>query len=180
MPGMYEDNVFLLGQFDEAMEHELIVPLTIEIKKQAELKEGQIDLYINSPGGYIYLMEHIVQLMERAKAQGVMVRTIVPEMAYSCGSMVAIAGTIGERYIGRRAEHLAHYGQSMTFQTTPLQAERFAEATQRNFKNNLAHYKKYCDIPNLDSQMLDDGFFIPAARAIKWNLADKYMDKLEV
>lgn len=180
MPGMYEDNVFYLNQFDEAMEHEIVIPLTMEIKKQAELKDGRIDLYINSPGGYIFLMQHIVELVENAKASGIVVRTIVPEMAYSAGSMVAIAGTLGERYIGRRAEHLAHYGESMTFQTTPLQAERFAEAVQRNFKNNLAHYKKYCDIPNIDSQMLDDGFFVPAAKAIKYKMADKYMDKLEI
>jgi ATP-dependent protease ClpP protease subunit len=180
MTGMYEDNIFYLKEFDEAMEHEILIPLTMEIREQNKLREGQIDLYINSPGGYIYLMQHIVELIELAKEQGTIVRTIVPEMAYSAGSMVAIAGSPGERYIGRRAEHLAHYGASINFQTTPLQAERFAEQTKRSFAHNLAHYKKYCDIPNLDSEMLDDGFYIPAAKAIKYKMADKYMDKLEV
>lgn len=177
MSGYFEDNVFYICEFDEGLES-LLIPLTNEIKEQAKLKDGLIDLYINSPGGYAYILEHFVQLVEAAKREGVVVRTIVPEMAYSAGSMLAITGTVGERYIGRRAEHLAHYGEVVGFgSTTPLQAERFGAKNKRTFKHNYDHYQKYCQIPNLEKEMLDDGFFIPASKAIKWKLADKYMDK---
>jgi ATP-dependent protease ClpP protease subunit len=180
MPGQYEDNVFFIGDFDDALENTIIVPLTHEIKKQAELKDGRIDLYVNSCGGYLHLVNHMIELVEIAKNSGVTVRTIVPDIAYSAGSMLAITGTVGERYIGRRAEHLVHYGQIMSFETTEQQVDRFTAHKKRMFKGNFDHYQKYCKIPNLSQQMLDDGYFIVARDAIKWGLADHYMEKMEL
>lgn len=180
MPGHYEDNMFFIGDFDDALENQILIPLTQEVAKQSKEKNGRIDLYINSVGGYVHLVSHIVELVEIAKSQGVVVRTIVPDMAFSAGSALAITGTPGERYIGRRAEHLIHYGQIMSFETTPEQIKRFTAWKDRKFKANLEHYKKYCDIPNLDQHILDDGFFVTARDCIKWKLADKYMDKLEI
>jgi ATP-dependent protease ClpP protease subunit len=180
LPWQFEDNTFFIGDFDDSLEQQVIVPLTQEIRKQSELKNGVIDLYINSIGGYLHLVNHMTELVELAKASGVVVRTIVPDMAFSAGSMLAITGTVGERYIGKRAEHLIHYGQIMSFETTEQQIDRFTAHKKRIFKGNLDHYKKYCNVPNLDQQMLDDGFFVTAKEAIKWGMADKYMDKLEL
>lgn len=180
MPGTNEGNVFFISDFDDALEGSVILPLTEQISKQSALRDGRIDLYINSVGGYLHLLRHLVELVEIAKAQDVVVRTIVPEMAFSAGSMLAITGTPGERYIGREAEHLIHYGQIMSFETTPEQIKRFTAFKERKMKSNLLHYKKYADVPDIDTKMLDDGFFVPARQAIKWNLADKYMDKMEV
>lgn len=178
MPGQFEDNTFFVGDFDDALEQQIIVPLTQEIKKQAELKTGRIDLFINSCGGYLHLVNHMTELVELAKASGVVVRTIVPDIAFSAGSMLAITGTEGERYIGKRAEHLVHYGQIMSFETTEEQIDRFTAHKKRLFKANLNHYQKYCSIPDLDQKMLDDGYFVTAQQALKWGMADKYMDKL--
>lgn len=178
MPGTNEGNVFFISDFDDALEGSVILPLTEEIAKQSRFKDGRIDLYINSVGGYLHLLRHMVELVEIAKDQGIVVRTIVPEMAFSAGSMLAIAGTPGERYIGREAEHLIHYGQIMSFETTPEQIKRFTAFKERKMKANLAHYKKYANVPDLDKHMLDDGFFVPAAKCIRWGLADKYMDKM--
>lgn len=180
MPGTYEDNTFFIGDFDDSLEQQVLVPLTQEIRKQSELKNGYIDLYINSCGGYLHLVNHMTELVELAKANGVVVRTIVPDIAFSAGSMLAITGTVGERYIGRRAEHLIHYGQIMSFETTEQQIDRFTAHKKRIFKGNLDHYKKYCNVPDLDQQMLDDGFFVTAKDAIKWGMADKYIEKLEL
>jgi ATP-dependent protease ClpP protease subunit len=180
MPGNYEDNIFFIGDFDDALERDVIIPLTQEIAKQSKEKDGRIDLYINSVGGYVHLVMHMVELVEIAKAQGIKVRTIVPDMAFSAGSALAVTGSPGERYIGRRAEHLIHYGQIMSFETTPEQIKRFSAWKDRKFKANLEHYQKYCKIPDLDKHILDDGFFVTAQQAIKWGMADKYMDKLEI
>lgn len=180
MPGHYEDNVFFIGDFDDQLENSVIVPLTKEISNQAREKDGRVDLYINSVGGYVHLVNHIVELVEIAKAEGIVVRTIVPDMAFSAGSMLAITGTVGERYIARRAEHLIHYGQIMSFETTPEQIKRFTAWKERKMKANLEHYNKYSDVPNLAKHILDDGFFVTAQQAIKWGMADKYMDKLEL
>lgn len=180
MPGHYEDNVFFIGDFDDSLENSIMIPLTREIANQAKEKDGRIDLYINSVGGYVHLANHFVNLVEIAKREGITVRTIVPDMAFSAGSMLAITGTPGERYIAKDAEHLIHYGQIMSFETTPEQIKRFTAWKERKLKANLTHYKKYCDIPNLEKHILDDGFFVTAKQAIQWNLADKYMDKLEL
>lgn len=180
MPARNEDNVFFIADFDDSAEMELIVPLTREIQEQSKLRNGRIDLHITSIGGYGHLVEHVVELVENAKANDITVRTIVPSMAFSAGSMLAVAGTPGERYIGKNAEHLIHYGQIMSFETTPKQVERFRKWKERQFRKNLEHYRKYCDIPDLDKEMLDDGWFVPARQAIKWGMADKYIDKLDL
>lgn len=180
MPGTFENNTFFIGDFDDNLEQQLIVPFTQEIKKQSELKRGRIDLYINSIGGYLHLVNHFIELIELAKFNEVVVRTIVPDIAFSAGSMLAITGTKGERYIGRRAEHLVHYGQIMSFETTEEQIDRFTAHKKRLFKGNLQHYQKYCDIPDLDQKMLDDGYFLTARECIKFGLADKYIDKFDL
>ena len=180
MPGRYEDNVFFIGDFDDALENDIIIPLTQEIANQAKEKEGRIDLYINSVGGYVHLVNHLVELVEIAKAQGIVVRTIVPDMAFSAGSYLAVTGTKGERYIGKRAEHLIHYGQIMSLETTPEQIKRFTAWKDRKFKANVAHYKHYCNIPDLEQKIQDDGYFVVAKDCIKWDMADKYMDKLVI
>lgn len=180
MPARNEDNVFFITDFDDSAEMDLIVPLTREIQDQSKFKNGRIDLYITSIGGYGHLVEHVVELVENAKSMGITVRTIVPSMAFSAGSMLAVTGTPGERYIGKNAEHLIHYGQIMSFETTPKQVERFRKWKERQFKKNLAHYKKYCSIPDIDQEMLDDGWFVPAPQAIKWKMADKYISHLDL
>jgi len=180
LPARNDDNVFFITEFDDQSEMDLIIPLTKEIQHQLKFKDGRIDLYITSVGGYGHLLEHCVELVEIAKTNGVVVRTIVPSMAFSAGSMLAVTGTPGERYIGRDAEHLIHYGQIMSFETTPQQVERYRKWKERQFKKNLDHYKKYCDIPDLDKEMMDDSFFVPANKAIQWKMADKYMNKLDL
>lgn len=180
MPGHFEDNVFFIGDFDESLENTIILPLTQEVKKQSKEREGRIDLYINSCGGYLHVVNHMVELIEIAKTNGVVVRTIVPDIAFSAASMLAITGTPGQRYIGKRAEHLIHYGQIYSFETTEEQIDRFTAHKKRMFKGNFDHYQKYANIPGLDQKMLDDGYFVTAREALRFGMADKYMEKLEI
>jgi ATP-dependent protease ClpP protease subunit len=180
MPGQYKGNRFFIGDFDDELESGIVIPLTKEIAKQTESSEGYIDLYINSMGGYAHLVGHLVELVELAKRHGVIVRTIVPSMAFSAGSILAITGSPGERYIGKNAEHLIHYGQIASFESTPQQVERYRKWKDRYFKSTVAHYKKYSNIPNLDQEILDDGWFVPAKDCLKYGLADKYTDKFAI
>lgn len=175
-----EDNVFILNDFDDSMESNLVLDLTLEVEKQATKIDGHIDLWVNSFGGYTHLVNHMIQLLEIAKRNGVTVRTMVPAIAFSAGSMIAIAGSPGERYIARDAEHLIHYGRTMgTQEETPKQVERWSAYKDRDFKRLFAHYQKHANVPNLDTEMMDDGFFIPAAKCLKFGLADKYLDKFD-
>lgn len=178
MPGKFEDNTFFIGDFDDSLEMDIIVPLTKEIKYQSKKADGQIDLWINSFGGYSHLVMHLIELVEIAKRDGIKVRTIVPNAAFSAGSMLAVTGSPGERYISKHADHLVHYGTIASFETTPEQIKRYQKWKERQFKYSITHYKKYCDIPNLEQGIQDDGWFIPAADCIRNKMADRYMDKL--
>lgn len=178
MPGRYEDNVFFIGDFDDSLELDVVIPLTREIQNQKEQANPKIDLYINSFGGYSHLVMHLIELVEAAKREGIVVRTIVPNAAFSAGSMLAVTGTPGERYIAKHADHLVHYGSIASFETTPEQIKRYQKWKERQFKYSITHYKKYCEIPDLEKNIQDDGWFIPAADCLKYKIADKYTDKL--
>lgn len=171
---------YIMGVFDESLLKEIIVPLTRKIEDGSQLKEPPtLDFYINSPGGSGYIVMHLIRLFELAQKKGFKIRTIVPQYAYSAGSMLAIAGTKGERYIGETAEHLPHYGQQYGgYLTTPLQIERTMAHKKRWFKGLIDHYKKYSNIPDIDEKLKDDDYFITAKNCIRWGLADKYMEEL--
>ena len=61
--------------------------------------------------------------------------------------------------------------------STPQQVERYRKWKDRYFKSTVAHYKKYANIPNIDQEILDDGWFVPAKDCLKYSLADKFTDK---
>lgn len=162
------------------MEREVLVPLAKEIQRQARYKDGKIDLWINSYGGYRHLVFNIISLVELAKRSGVIVRTIVPDIAYSAGSILAVTGSPGERYIERTAEHLMHYGTTGSADETPEQVDRNYRQKKAAFSKIYKHYEKYSNVPDLEQMMNDDAFYVPAVKCIKWGLADKYMDKFDI
>jgi ATP-dependent protease ClpP protease subunit len=174
-----DDNRFyLLGEFGDEMKWSIIVPLTKKIEDLKKVKDASLEIYISSHGGDGYLVTHIIELLEIAKRNDIKVKTIVTSHAFSAGSMLAVVGTKGERYISRMAEHLVHYGSIGTGERTPAQIERSTDYKKRWFKLMVAHYKKYSNIPDLEEHIKDDLFFIPADKCIKWGLADKYMEEL--
>jgi len=176
-----DGNVFHLTDFDDNMEQTVVLPLYREIQKQSSLREGYIDLYINSFGGYRHLVFELISLVELAKRNGVIVRTVVPDIAYSAGSILAVTGTPGERYIERGGEHLLHYGfTGGGGESTPEQVERNTIQKREGFKKIYKHYDKYTEVPGLKEKMNDDSFFVPATSCIKWKIADKYMDKFDI
>lgn len=163
------------------MDQNLLIPLTTAVRQQSELREGRIDLFITSYGGNANTLFHVVELVEMAKRNDVVVRTIVTTAAYSAGSMLAVAGTPGERYISKDALHLVHYGNTgVSADNTPLQAARRHNADQLMFKQVISHYNKYCDMPNLEHNILDDNWYIKATDAKRWGMADKYLDKFDL
>lgn len=174
-------NTFYIGEFDGQMEESLMIPLALAVKQQSNLVDGRLDMFVNSYGGNANIAFTVVELMEMAKREGVIVRTMVTSAAYSAGSIIAVAGSPGERYIAKGAQHLAHYGFAPRGEdSTPLQAQRNHAATQVFFKQVVAHYNKYCDIPNLEENLLEDDWYITSVQAKRWGLADQYLDKYQM
>lgn len=170
---------YILGEFNDDLQKGVIIPLTNKISELADRRNAEVEFYINSNGGDGHLCMYLVALFELAKKRDIKVKTIVPSIALSAGSILAVAGTKGERYIAGGAEHLVHYGQFDGYRkTTPLQIERGTERWKRWTNSLLEHYKKYCSIPELEEHLKDDDFWVPAAQCIEWGLADKYMEEL--
>lgn len=183
MSGYHDgSNTFYLGEVDWDMEGDMIVPLHRAISEQSKLAHGlgRIDMFINSYGGLAHVAFHIVEMMELAKAEGIIVRTVVTSNAYSAGSIIAVAGTPGFRYIAKNAQHLVHYGSTGSRNKSPEQATRNHKATHDFFKQISDHYKHYCDIPDLEEYLKTDDWFINSAKAKKWKMADNFLDKFVV
>lgn len=177
-----DGNTFAIFDFDDNLEQTIVLPMFREIQNQTRYTNGSINLMINSFGGYRHLVFQMISLVEMAKRNNVVVRTIVPDIAYSAGSILAVTGTPGERYIEKTAEHLIHYGQTGSAESTPEQVERNYIQKQQGFKKILDHYQKHTNLgrEDLDSLMNDDSAYIPANKCIKWGLADKYLDKFDL
>lgn len=177
---VYGNKFYIMGNFKDDMIEEIIAPLNNKIIELQNQKNAEIELHISSNGGNYDMSWKIIDLIEQAKNNDIVVKTIVTYGAFSVGSMVAVTGTKGERYIARTAEHLIHYG---TFNghrhTTPLQQERTTEYFKRHLNNVESHYKKYANVPKLKEHIKDDDFYIPADKCIEWGLADKYTDELK-
>lgn len=174
------DSTFFIYDFDETTEQHIIPDLYEKIQDESKKKDGSITLMINSPGGYTHVMFHMVDLVEMAKRSGVVVRTVVPDMAFSCGSMLAITGSPGERYIAKSAKHLIHLGYQASGESTMEQIERNLSEKRAHFKKILNLYKTYANVPDLEKHVEDDNFYVDAAKAIRWGLADKYTDKFVI
>jgi ATP-dependent protease ClpP protease subunit len=87
----YRENIFngnavyIYGVFDES-----IIILLPEIKKEIDnqktLKNGKIIFHINSNGGQFKILQSLLNLVEYAKKENIIVETIVECNAFSCAS----------------------------------------------------------------------------------------------
>lgn len=181
MAGYHKGNVFYIGEFDAEMEETILVPLVTQTQKQSECG-GRLDLYINSYGGVLEIVQHVLGIIEVAKGHGVRVRTIITGAAYSGGSMVAVAGTVGERYMNRQSLHLVHYGASAAAARSPVESERNHKVDQRFFNLVKKHYRDYCDIPDevLSEGLNSDMWHITYTEAKRWGMCDKPLDRLNI
>lgn len=174
-----DNKFFILGEFNDEVKKEVLLPLTLKINELSGMRNAIIEIYINSNGGDGFLCFHLIHLLQLAQKRGITVRTIVMHAAFSSGSLLAVAGTKGERYITNTAEHCLHYGTAYGGALhTPLQADRVAAWTNRWFETIYNHYTKYAEVPNLKKRIADDAYFLPADKCIKYGLADKYYEEL--
>lgn len=172
-----ETGVYYVGDFDEELGEKLLPELDAEFAKRKGLRNpGSITLFINSHGGYTRVLFDVLAKVELLKAIGVTVKTVVAGYAYSCGALLAMAGTPGHRYTGPYAEFLLHMGSASTGRVeTPLQLERSAERVARHFATVETIIKRYARVPQLRSKLKDDNLFFDAEQAIAWGVVDKLL-----
>lgn len=164
------DGNFYLTTFDESLDE-----LTLAMARMARSADRALSIYINTDGGDATRTFALVEIIRWAKANGVLVETFVLCEAQSAGSIVAVAGTKGHRYVAYDGAYMLHYGQTSQVANSPVSAERIYKANKRHFNNLVSHYEANCDIPALSSKLQNDSLYITAQQAIEWNMADGYI-----
>lgn len=176
---IHNNTVYIHGLFDDSLST-ILPEIANIIKCQKESRNGEIIFHINSSGGSACWLLNLLEYIEKAKQDNIIVKTIVLAKAYSCGSMLACSGSVGHRYIGEYAEHLVHLG-SVNLQTitTEEQMLRLKEYTTQHFELCKKIYTKYASIPNLNQKLKDGDYYIYGKDIIEYGLADKFFSEID-
>ena len=171
-----DGQVYIYGEFDFTIFKFVLPKLMNMIDDFQNQKLSMIKFHINSPGGYLSVLQNLLALVERAKDEGIIVQTNVYSYAYSCASMLAASGTKGFRLVSPFAEHLVHLGCVWSgLATNDVEAEREAQAMMRHFEWVRSVYSQYATIKNLKKVIHDDNYYIVGEDIIKNGLADGMM-----
>lgn len=175
----FKEHFYILGEFDDTISRHVTPYLVKEIDKKSGEKDAKIRFYINSIGGYVKNLQELLSLIDLAKSRGIIVETYVLKEASSCGSLLAIYGTKGHRYVGRYATHLVHLGSAGTHVRNEIEFARQNEDVKAHFKFIKDMYKTHAKIKDLDKHIKDDWFFVRGQDMIKLGLADKFIGENE-
>ena len=185
------NSVFILDDFRTTTTNEMIgnlSDLVMNLEPRAEYKcKGTlkspydidtkqyniIDVFINSNGGDVTILNTITTLLGIAKSKGAIIRTTVCSKAYSCGSALAIMGTPGFRIMYSNAYHLVHFGSQS--RTAKLESE--IDSVTNNMKENHANWKNlYLNntkiTPKELKKLMSKDSFVTANDALKFSFAD--------
>lgn len=172
-----DGNYYIHGAFDETISLEIMPKLIKDIEDKKKAKDAKIKFYIASNGGITYHLKNLLSLFELAKADDIIIETYVFSHAYSCGSMLACAGTKGYRFIGENAEHLCHLGASSSgWVRNDTESDRMSSRIKRHFDFVRRTYKKYASIKNLAKVIHDDNYFLYGQEIIDNGLADSFLN----
>ena len=114
-----------------------------------------LEVYLQTPGGMISVAKSIMSLFKMARAKGTIIKTINLSAAASCGSLLAVSGTKGYRYMAEDAYNLIHYGSRGGSSTRDGEAER---VLQKNNEITNSLKKIYLDNTQLSLKEINKYF----------------------
>ena len=114
-----------------------------------------LEVYLQTPGGVISVAKSIMSLFKMARAKGAIIKTINLSQAASCGSLLAVSGTKGYRYMAEDAYNLIHYGSRGGSSTRDGEAER---VLQKNNEITNSLKKIYLDNTQLSLKEINKYF----------------------
>lgn len=173
-----ENNVYIFGEFDESISSNVVPELTKLITTESEKKNGRINFFINSCGGYVKELHALLALINMAKANNILITTTVLGNAYSCASMLAIVGE--KRFIYEGAFHLMHLGSVVTSVETFEQSKRNESKIEKHFNFIVSLYDRHTKMPKEDiiEAVKDNDYYIDAQDCIKLGFADFIITEL--
>ena len=171
---LLKDRIVMLDT--EVSEHSASLVVAQMLFLEAEDPEQDILFYINSPGGVVTAGMAIYDTMNFIKCD---VSTIVMGQACSMGSCLGQAGAAGKRLILPNARHMIHQpsggarGQATDIQ---IQAQEILKMKKYLTEIYVKHNSAGKTFEELSNDMERD-FFMSAAEAVAYGLADKIITK---
>jgi ATP-dependent Clp protease protease subunit len=163
--------IFVNGKFDDDMANSLVAQLLF---LEANDKDQDIFMYVNSPGGYISSMYAIYDTMQYVKPDIV---TVGYGVVMSAGSFILAAGTKGKRF---------------ALPNTDIMIHELSAGTQGKFNDmkieykqlELLHAKMARDYVKMTGQKLNKikkdmerDFYMNPEEALEYGLIDKVEEK---
>lgn len=165
---LLRDRIVMLD--GEVTQHSASLVVAQLLFLEADNPDKSISFYINSPGGSVTAGMAIYDTMQFIKPD---IHTIVMGQAASMGSLLAMAGTTGHRFILPNARHMIHQplgGASGQATDVEIQARELLRWKTVLTDIYVRHTGK--NFEQLRSDMERD-FFMTADEAIAYGLADK-------
>ena len=174
-----DGKVYVLGDFDDTISQNIVPEFTKLITTKKEQKNPEIQIYINSRGGYAKELLALHTLCDLARKEGIKIVTYVMGYAHSCGSLLAIYGD--KRYMYKNATHLMHLGQATRTVQTPLQLERVNKNISEFFETTIKIYKESTRMTEKEirKKLEDDDYYLNATECLKYGLCDEIIGEKE-
>jgi ATP-dependent Clp protease protease subunit len=167
---LLRERIVFLGSEVEAGAANLIVAQLLFL--EAEDPDGDIRLYVNSPGGDAYAGLAIYDAMQYVKPD---VQTYCIGMAMSAGAMILAGGAAGKRHVLPNSKVMIHQGSGGT-RGTPADiqiAAREILSLTRRYAEVIARHSGR-DIEQVMKDIDRDRFLTPE-EAVAYGLADKVL-----
>jgi ATP-dependent Clp protease, protease subunit len=164
--------IFLSGPIDDAVADLLIAQLLF---LEAEDPDGDIDLYIHSPGGYVEAGLAIYDTMQFIRPD---VSTICMGQAASMGAVLLSAGTTGKRFALPNSRIMIHQGSAGIGQSTPSDIEIAAREILRGkvvLQEILARHTNQ-PVEKIERDY-DRDYWMSAEEAAAYGIVDKVMSR---
>lgn len=169
---LLKDRVIMLDTEVSSHSASLIVAQMLFL--ESEDPDKPINFYINSPGGSVTAGMSIYDTMQFVRCP---IHTIVLGQAASMGSLLAMAGAHGHRFILPNARHMIHQplgGASGQATDVEIQARELLRWKKVLTYIYTTHTGK--DYSELEKDMERDNF-MTAEDAVAYGLADKVINK---
>jgi len=161
--------IFLGGPIDDAVANTIIAQLLF---LASEDSSKDIQLYINSPGGYIHSGLAIYDTMNHIKPD---VHTICVGMAASMGSFLLSAGAKGKRSILPTSEVMIHQPLGgAEGQATDIEISARHIIKQKALLNGLLHKHTGQALSKIEKDVERD-FYMTADEAKKYGIVDEVL-----
>jgi ATP-dependent Clp protease protease subunit len=170
---LLKDRIIMLHDDVNEQSASVIVAQLLFLESESE---KDIHFYINSPGGSVTAGMSIYDTMNFINCD---VSTIVMGQACSMGSLLAQAGTQGKRLILPYARHMIHQpsggarGQATDMEIQVKEIIKMKRELTQIYVNHNSVGKTYDELSN----DMERDFFMSAAEAVEYGLADKIIVK---